>query len=259
MSNLSQIVKEIDGVQFYTDVATGKSGVSQNGLAVLCGVDEKSVRNALNSIRTSKPYKGLECFLHKSLEVRTQTQSGMWLCNDELCVALIRYYDRKGNETAQFTFDKFAVIGFNTWVQSITGWDSEIKSSQPVPQPVLLSTTSEQLAGLIKEANQKLLMLYRSRTVTYKKDKDGLVKMTVYKNRVKEYETYISDKSAPSLVNPQILIIGHYDPRSTACTIDIDSPLKEAYVRWRDYDHICDRDWTRDELEEWIRVNFPVK
>lgn len=124
---------------------------------------------------------------------------------------------------------------------------------------IMPTATSEQLAGLIKEANQKLDALYKSRSVTYKKDKDGAVKMTVYKNRQKEYETYISDKSAPSLVNPQILIIGHYDPRSTACNIDIDSPLKEAYVRWRDYDHVCDRNWTRDELEEWIRLNFPVK
>jgi len=124
---------------------------------------------------------------------------------------------------------------------------------------IMPTATSEQLSGLIKEANQKLLALYKSRSVTYKKDKDGAVKMTVYKNRVKEYETYISDCSSPSLVNPQILIIRNYDPRSNSCDIDIDSPLKEAYVRWRDYDHVCDRTWTRDELEEWIRVNFPVK
>jgi len=124
---------------------------------------------------------------------------------------------------------------------------------------IMPTATSEQLGGLIKEANQKLLALYKSRDVSYKKDKDGAVKMTVYKNRKKEYETYISDSSSPSLVNPQILIIGHYDPRSNSCTIDIDSPLKEAYVRWRDYCNSSDRDWTRDELEEWIRVNYPVK
>ena len=124
---------------------------------------------------------------------------------------------------------------------------------------IMPTATSEQLGGLIKEANQKLLALYKSRSVEYKKDKDGAVKMTVYKNRQKEYETYISDKSTPSLVNPQILIIGHYDDAVDSCNIDIDSPLKEAYVRYRDYCHSSDRDWTRDELEEWIRVNFPVK
>jgi len=67
------------------------------------------------------------------------------------------------------------------------------------------------------------------------------------------------DKSKPSWVNPQILIIGHYDDRVDSYNIDIDSPLKEAYVRWRDYDHVYDKTWTRDELEEWVRVNFPVR
>ena len=121
------------------------------------------------------------------------------------------------------------------------------------------TATSEQLEGLIKSANQKLLLRYNARSVKFKKDKDGAVKMTVLRNGGVEYETYISEKSTPSLVNPQILIIGHYDDRIDACSIDIDSPLKEAYVRWRDYDHVCDRSWTRDDLEEWVRVNFPVR
>ena len=123
---------------------------------------------------------------------------------------------------------------------------------------ILPTATSEQLGALIKNANLQLLAKYKSRSVTYKTDKEGYTKMTVYKNRVKEYETYISDKSKPSLVNPQILIIGHYDDDVDCCNIDIDSPMKEAYVRWRDYDHVCDRRWKRDELEEWVRVNFPV-
>lgn len=123
---------------------------------------------------------------------------------------------------------------------------------------IMPNATSEQLAGLVKEANSKILALYKSRSVRYKTDKDGAVKMTVMKGGVKEYETYISDCSSPSLVNPQVLIIRNYDPRSTSCSIDIDSPLKEAYVRWRDYNQSSDRDWTRPELEEWVRVNFPL-
>lgn len=103
---------------------------------------KKSVRNAVNSIRTSKPYKGLEHLVDKLSECRTETKTGMWLCNDELCVAIIRYYDRKGNEKAQFTFDKFVTIGFNAWVQSITGW----QFIQPAPKPkleVIMPTAEE--------------------------------------------------------------------------------------------------------------------
>jgi prophage antirepressor-like protein len=145
-------------------------------------------------------------------------------------------------------------IEFRDWVFEVLLLKIEASGGYIMP-----TATSEQLSGLIKEANQKLLALYKSRDVSYKKDKTGAVKMTVYKNRKKEYETYISDSSSPSLVNPQILIIGHYDKSIDSCDIDIDSPLKEAYVRYRDYCHSSDRTWTRDELEEWIRVNFPVK
>ncbi|WP_293134714.1 hypothetical protein [Microcoleus sp. bin38.metabat.b11b12b14.051] len=123
---------------------------------------------------------------------------------------------------------------------------------------IMPTATSEQLGVLIKDANAKLMSKYRMRSVKFKTDKDGTVKMTVFRNGGKEYETYISDKSKPSLVNPQILIIGHYDDAVDSCSIDIDSPMKEAYVRWRQYDDVYDRRWKRNELEEWVRVNFPV-
>lgn len=158
MSNLAQIIKEVDGVEFYTDIATGKSGISQSGLAILCGVDEKSIRNAINSIRTSKPYKGLEHLVDKVSECRTKTKSGMWLCNDELCIAIIRYYDRKGNETAQFTFDKFAAIGFNTWVQSITGWEQSPEPTKPWTPPKLFPNMTENQFKSLSPADQQYLM-----------------------------------------------------------------------------------------------------
>ena len=123
---------------------------------------------------------------------------------------------------------------------------------------IMPTATSEQLGALIKDANAKLMSKYRMRSVKFKPDKDGTVKMTVFRNGGKEYETYISDKAKPSLVNPQILICGHYDDDVDCCNIDIDSPMKEAYVRWRQYDDVYDRRWKRDELEDWVRVNFPV-
>lgn len=41
MSNLELVVKDIEGVEFYTDTKTGRSGINQSGLAILCGVSEK--------------------------------------------------------------------------------------------------------------------------------------------------------------------------------------------------------------------------
>ncbi|MCC3459832.1 MAG: KilA-N domain-containing protein [Microcoleus sp. PH2017_11_PCY_U_A] len=125
---------------------------------------------------------------------------------------------------------------------------------------IMPTATSEQLSALIKEANAKILAMYKNRSVTYKLNKKtGITTMTVFKGGVKEYQTDLCSYSTPSLVNPQVLIMRSFYSELDRCTIDIDSPMKEAYVRWRNYNQSSDRDWTRDELEEWIRVNFPLR
>ena len=172
MSNLAQIIKEVDGVEFYTDAATGASGVSQSGLAVLCGVTRDAISKLLKSLYSEKPYKGLEHLVDKLSECRTQTQSGMWLCNDELSVAIIRYYDRKGNKTAQYTFDKFATIGFNAWIQSITGW-------QPVEEkvePTVILPTNEQLDFMRSRAWERAEMDDRRMSNAEIKERSGFSK-----------------------------------------------------------------------------------
>ena len=35
------------------------------------------------------------------------------------CAAVIRHYDRSGNEIAQYSLDQFAEIGLNVWIQSM--------------------------------------------------------------------------------------------------------------------------------------------
>lgn len=85
--------------------------------------------------------------------------------------------------------------------------------------------------------------------------------MTVFKNgektKEKEYELQISERSVPSTVNPQVLIVRDSDwmGGTDSCTIDIDSPMKEAYIRFQDYSQTESgevRHWTFAEVEEWI-------
>lgn len=149
MSNLELVVKDVDGVGFYTD-ANGRSGITQSGLAILCGVDKATIGRVIASI-SKKPPKGLEHLVNKVLECRIKIETGMWLCNDELCIAIIRYYDRKGNQKAQYTFDKFAGIGFNVWVQSITGWQA------PSLIPAEVKERLEKLETTAMEAKQEAI------------------------------------------------------------------------------------------------------
>jgi hypothetical protein len=137
MSNLNHLIVEVEGVEFYTDAATGRSGISQSGLAVLCGVNRRTVSDLIKSLSGKTRSKWLEPIAGKLSECRTKTRSGMQLCNDELSIAIIKHYAFSGNETAQYTFDKFAAIGFNSWIQSITGWSNP---KAPTPKPELETT-----------------------------------------------------------------------------------------------------------------------
>lgn len=142
MSNLELLVKDIEGVEFYTDAGSGQSGVNQSGLAILCGVTRDAISKLISSLYSGTPYKGLEHLVDKISECRRETETGMWLCNDELSIAIIEHYAFKGRKPAQYSLRKFASIGFNTWVQSITGWQATQPES---PEPEVIMPTAEEL------------------------------------------------------------------------------------------------------------------
>ncbi|MGL4503757.1 MAG: hypothetical protein ACRCU2_32150 [Planktothrix sp.] len=131
-TNLALMIIETDGVEFYTDITTGKSGISQTGLAILCGVSQPAISKLVKSVITGKAPESLKPLQDKVETLITKTASGLVFYADELSTTIIKYYAFKGNETAQFTLEKFLVIGFNSWVQSLTGWQSQpSKPSEP--------------------------------------------------------------------------------------------------------------------------------
>jgi prophage antirepressor-like protein len=104
-------------------------------------------------------------------------------------------------------------------------------------------------------ANQKIQALYGKRRVELTKTKDGVL-MKVTKLGQLEYKTMLVDGARQSQINPQILIspVG-----GGFWTVDIDSPLREAYSSFCDYCGAASKnDWTRYEIEDWIRVNWSL-
>ncbi len=172
MTNLAQIIKEIDGVEFHTEAATGDSGVSQSGLAVLCGVSRQAVSRLLKSLSTKSPSRWLEPIQGKVESLTTNTESGMQLCRGELSIAVIKHYAFKGNTTAQFTLDKFATIGFNVWVQSITGW----RPVEEKVEPSLILPTSDQLEFMRSRAWEKAEMEGKPMKSSEIREKSGFFK-----------------------------------------------------------------------------------
>lgn len=85
---------------------------------------------------------------------------------------------------------------------------------------------------------------------------DKLRYLKVWKNGKLEYKAQLAAGVQQSYSNPQILLC---PSGATDCwSIDIDSPLSEAYSRFNAY---CNRtkakQWHRTNIEQWIAVNFP--
>ncbi|NJN48661.1 MAG: hypothetical protein HC805_01170 [Alkalinema sp. RL_2_19] len=136
-----------DGAEFFTIDATGESGVSISGAAKLAGVRRQSLTTLIQNVAAGKTRsKCLEPFTGKDLRVQfsfarvdSYTQI-VWLPSDFLA-ALLEYYayesPRKTRE-ALFAFRKFAKMGVDRWIQSITGWvDPQTIPVEPPPLPDL--------------------------------------------------------------------------------------------------------------------------
>jgi hypothetical protein len=118
-----------DGVEFFTIIETGESGMSVSGLARLCAVTESAIRQFLarTSLRSLEVKKWLEALQEKDLDFEDK---GWWkqvrVLPSELCAQIIEHYafESKQKRTAEalYAYRKFATMGIETWIQTITGW-----------------------------------------------------------------------------------------------------------------------------------------
>ncbi|MCT7953567.1 hypothetical protein NG798_27605 [Ancylothrix sp. C2] len=137
MNNNNSIIRlEQDGVEFFTISATGESGMSQSGLARLCGVKESAIRQLLKSVRTSSCPKSLKCLQGKDflLAGDVAEYKNVTIINDETCAVLLEWYafdSQRTNQTALYSYRKFAHIGVRSWIQSITDWHQPSINQQP--------------------------------------------------------------------------------------------------------------------------------
>ena len=164
-----------DSLEFYTVEDTGESGISQSGLAILCGVSRQAIKKLEKTLATKAPSKWLESFVGKDLTLVTSksdlklTVNGvppgnLTVYKAAFCARVIQHYVFRGKEVAQYSLDQFTELGINIWIQSITGWKKEAKKTY-VPywyQRLTLFTTKthipdgwwcvfEELAKLMRE------------------------------------------------------------------------------------------------------------
>lgn len=122
--------------EFYTIEETGESGMSQSGLAILCGVRQQSISTLERTLTSRAPSKWLEVFVGKDLTLTSNVVDPKLTVNGKpsgnlriykaaVCARVIQHYAFQGNEVAQYSLDQFTELGINTWIQSITGWRRE--------------------------------------------------------------------------------------------------------------------------------------
>jgi predicted transcriptional regulator len=123
-----------DDVEFFTIDATGESGMSETGLARLCGVTKQAVSLFLRDMVSSKSSsKQLEPVQRKDLWCQAKglnaTErskiSNLYIVSAKVCAKVIKHYafdSKYKTEKALFAYQMFAEMGINSWIQEMTDW-----------------------------------------------------------------------------------------------------------------------------------------
>lgn len=115
------VFNQVNRLKFYTDIRTGRSGISVEGLSVLCDKDLSSISRLIKSLKERKFPKGI--LLRETLNIDDCLFSfhNEIYCNDELSIAIIFYYGFKNPELNDYLI-LILNRGFNEWIADITGW-----------------------------------------------------------------------------------------------------------------------------------------
>jgi hypothetical protein len=126
---MTQIIRVVeDGVEFFTVEGTGESGMSYSGLAILSGVNQSSISRLISDLMQKKAPKRLQAWIDKDLHLMQEyTKRGgkVKILRSDFCTAVIKHYAFEGNEVAEYSLEKFADIGMRSWIQTITGWQTQ--------------------------------------------------------------------------------------------------------------------------------------
>lgn len=133
MTNIQMVQKEVDGIEFYVSLDGTQSGMSESGLARLCGVSRHGVHDLLQKLRLSdgaskKPSETLKSLVGKDLYLQVEADKNAQVIPADVCAVVIEYYafeSKAANETARFSFRKFSSKGMDLWIKEITGYKQD--------------------------------------------------------------------------------------------------------------------------------------
>lgn len=126
--NDSILRHEENGVEFFTLIDSGESGISQTGIAKLCGKSRQAIIKLEKTLVTKTPSKWLKDFVGKNLTLVTNASSSdkkvrnITIYTASFCAAVIKHYAYQGSEVAQESDFAIGAIGLTSYIQGKTGW-----------------------------------------------------------------------------------------------------------------------------------------
>ena len=160
---------EVDGIEFYVSIDGTQSGMSESGLARLCGVNRFAIRLLIKKITepgNKELPKILEPFTGKTLELQeADNKNQAKILSSDLCAAIVEYYafeSKASNETARFSFRKFGSKGMDLWIKEVTGYQKD-----QIPESKEILSLLQQLLVKVDnlEKDSKEYKTLRGRTV----------------------------------------------------------------------------------------------
>jgi hypothetical protein len=154
-----------EGIELYaTDT---ECGMSFKGLGRFCGVDSARISEivsafgdgemlkarpaaliALRESETLKPFVGNNPFLET--QIVQGFEKNAKVLKSEVVAAICEYYAfEKNNETARFSYRKFAKLGIESWIRKTTGHE----------QPSAVALSSEQMATMLLQSQEAIIKL----------------------------------------------------------------------------------------------------
>ena len=127
-----------DDIEFFTIDATGESGMSETGLARLCGVSKQAISQFFqNMLSSNLGQNGLEPLRRKDLwcqarGLNTEEKSkisNLYIVRAEVCARVIKHYAfdaRHKTEIALVSYQNFATLGITSWIQQVTDWHGNV-------------------------------------------------------------------------------------------------------------------------------------
>jgi hypothetical protein len=143
--------QEVNGIEFYISNDGSQAGVSQVGLAKLIGIPETSMRRLLSdrqNIDVNMYYDDSNPDVVSGKAFAITSNQNARVVTQEACVKLITEQAMKGNKIARHSLQKFASIGFNTWVKEVVGYGRGGDMAK-------LQATMENLMGMVGNLSAK--------------------------------------------------------------------------------------------------------